>query len=117
MSNSEVNLTYLGRIVVDQTDNPMGSRVWNLNLFINLSLDACQISGAIESKKSFILVVHVAADSNRALSHESLFSRSFSPFVPENLSFTTNEHIGNNLLQVRFVLALGVRRETIIFSS
>jgi hypothetical protein len=92
----------------------MGSRARDLNLFINLSLDACQISGTIESKKSFILVVHVAADSNRALSHESLFSRSFPPFVPENLSFTTNEHIRNDLLQAGIVFGRRPWREKII---
>ena len=68
----------------------------------------------VPRKKRFVRIVHVAADTDRAFRHQTLFAGFLASHVMEHGVAMGDERVGNDLLVGRIVFGLGARQKKII---
>jgi hypothetical protein len=114
VDDSEVDAPDLGGVVVEQGNDAIFKGRSDLDLFIHFALDSGAISILIPGKKRFVGIVHVTADSDRALSDKPLLARLLSAHIMQHRIVVRDDRVGDDLLVRWIVLGLRTREKEIV---
>ena len=105
---------HLGRVVVQERNNPVLELSVDLNFLVYFALDSRAISLLVPGEERFVAFIHVTANADRAFRDEPLLACFLSADVVEDPILKREEHVGNDLLVSRIVLSLSTRKKEII---
>ena len=114
VNDAEMNAADLGRVVVEQRDDPVFEGGFDPDLFIDLAFDSGAIRLLVPGEKRFIGIVHVPTNPDRAFGHEALLAGLLPAHIMQDRVAMRDQRVRNDLFVGRIVLSLGAGQEEII---
>ena len=93
---------------------PIFKRRLNLHLFVHLAFDPGAVGLLVPGEERLVLIVHVAADADRALGDKALFAGFLPADVMEDAIAAGEEGVGDDLLVGRIGLRRGAGEEVVV---
>ena len=111
-----MDLTDLGRIVVDQTNGSCVKWTLNSELFAHFSLNSVlkRLYAECKCKERMIFVIDVSSDTNGSFGNQTLFAGLLAANIVKNALAVSYHHVRDDLFELRVGLCVGTGQKPVV---